>query len=773
MPKPPGPVAKRLKLKDDSVSGSDSASTRTSRKTRGKMMRSNEKIGTLTMDEAIKAAEKITGFQKIDLRLTHRRDSDAANSMKWISTFDEDDVVIQRKLCMICKQSPMDAFFKSHVAQAHPATPSEASEVMRRLSDVRYSRFCQNGQISKESIQKMFPTISPILLINFLAGLGFIICRKDYNKKSVNFEKKYQGSDVRGVSKSEANEILNSLKQNSIRFLDELEFSAEIVTNARMLDPSTQSTVQCHICDKISNLKNFTRHMQIHRDSLEILGIKYSLDDVIEIFKRITDVRNTLYYAAQPISQSKIMEICEGNVEVQRKLVSFLLDAGFVVADTSKYESLAQKIIVMDPEMPELIEVKEEPEDCDEKYELPILEVSEPGSSEPSESRTRSRSSSVTSDTSSISSTSSTESRIILRPCSSPSDEQFPYCVLNAIPEHFEVEHALFDILEAMTDDSEFKLEKSQFGFLLGYTMYCLVVANGSKQNVISRLTLGDFRNSKIDEQSGLHYFSFSTKTTCKKLDTLEYLCADERIWRALEIFEVARERRALEMKWSTLNENSAPFFFSFVSPSPIVKDTNYWLSIFLRSCGIDWLCKSNNICSAAWSLVFRDSNKTSHQQYAITYFKLLREKERSQIQFLDGGLAGHPTYRKISSVVISKKRKNHIVPHEKIRKKQKRYRTPERIGIPNRPRGGDHKSLDFKRRTGRYVEPESPEDSDETDKVQESVICHVKEDPIDSTYFDSCECIPTPLEMTSHSSSQLYQQYRVKVEGDVTLTCL
>lgn len=65
MPKPPGPVAKRLKLKDDSVSGSDSASTRTSRKTRGKMMRSNEKIGTLTMDEAIKAAEKITGFQKI------------------------------------------------------------------------------------------------------------------------------------------------------------------------------------------------------------------------------------------------------------------------------------------------------------------------------------------------------------------------------------------------------------------------------------------------------------------------------------------------------------------------------------------------------------------------------------------------------------------------------------------------------------------------------------------------------------------------------------
>lgn len=257
-----------------------------------------------------------------------------------------------------------------------------------------------------------------------------------------------------------------------------------------------------------------------------------------------------------------------------------------------------------------------------------------------------------------------------------------------------------------MTDDTDFTLDQVQYGFLLGYTSYCLVVANGSKQNVISRLTMGDYRMAKFDEASRLHYFSFS-KTGFKGKDTFEYLCADERIWRAMEIYEVARERRVHEAKWNGMDNDDAPFFCSYVSPSAIIKDTNYPMSQFLRMCGIQWPCRSSAICSAAWSLVPKDTEKSRHHQYSITYFKFLREKERSQIQLIDRGgqLSSHPTYQKIKSVVLDKaNNKVQLAPHDKVKKKQQRYPMPERKSVRNGQRGGDHKSDEFRRQTGREV---------------------------------------------------------------------
>ncbi|KAF1770483.1 hypothetical protein GCK72_002302 [Caenorhabditis remanei] len=772
------------------------------------MTRSNDRVGSLPIKEANDIARKLTQYHHIDLTLPYRCEEDAASATKWIATFDEDDIVIQRKLCLICRRNPMDAFFKTHVAQNHPEYSPETSEIMRRLSDVRYSRFCQKGHISCDIIQESFPSISLVELINFLASLGFTLCRKQSSQlKPIDFDKKFEEPDIRGVRKSIALEVIKRIKSPTIQFLEELQFSAEVVSNSRMMDPSTQTTVHCHVCDKICNLKNFKRHMEVHKNNWVERFSDISLSEATEIFKRITDVRTALYYAAQPVRNTMIVKLSE-DVAVQNKLTYFLLDSGFVVEDSSvettrhPTESIKEKIVALDPnsrDMPSLLKygmeennLKEQEEAERDTPDLPSLEVfeseeSESGSSLKSEyGSSRRRSSSVTSGNSSTS-TSSSRSGINISPSSSPSEEPFPYCILNAIPEHLEVEHALYDLLEAMTDDPTFQLTQAQYGFLLGYTMYCLVVSNGSKHNVISRLTLGDFRAAKVDEQSGLHYFSFSTKTTCTQLDIREHICADERIWRALEIFEVARERRAAEMQWNVMNDDTAPFFFSYVSPNFILKDTNYWMSQFLRMCEIDWPCRSNAICSAAWSLVAKDAKKTEHPQYAITYFKLLREKERSQTQFLDNGISGHPTYRKVSTIVFSKVDRTKMTPNERSRKKQKRYMTPERVGKPNKPRGGDHKSKEFLIRTGRVISSDSEEtqiknqikkqDSDDEPGTSEP-LKREENEYSEHVNFDDTKSHWPDLSPSSHlagnASSTVYPQYReVKVEGNLTMTCL
>lgn len=796
--------AKRLKLKDGYASDS-SNSTRISRKSRGKMTRSNERIGSLTMNDANDIARKLAQYHQIDLTLPHRCEEDAASATKWIASFDEEDIVIHRKLCLLCGRNPMDAFFKPHVAQCHPELSPETSEVMRRMSDVRYSRFCQKGHIYCDFIQKLFPSVSLAKLINFLVDLGFTLCRKRSSQsKPLDLDKKFEESDIRGVRKHVASEIIAKLKSPTVHFLEELEFSAEVVTSSRMLDPSTQTTAHCHVCDKICNLKNFKRHMQVHKNNWEEKYSGYSLDDVTEIFKRITDVRTALYYAAQPVQKQLIVELSE-DVEVQNKLICFLLDSGFVVENTKAeatfHPTKTKKIVALDPDSKDLtfllkIEVEQNNHNKQRNVECETSDAPSLAGSEESESESsvkseygsgRRRSSSVTSGCSSAS-TSSSRSGISIGPISSPSVELFPYCVLNAIPEHLEVEHALFDLLEAMTDDPILQLTQAQYGFLLGYTMYCLVVANGSKQNLISRLTLGDFRSAKVDEQSGLHYFSFSTKSPCTQSEIREHLCADDRIWRALEIYEVARERRAEQMKWNTMNNETAPFFFSYVSPSFIMKDTNYWMSQFLRMCGIDWPCRTGAICSTAWSLVAKDSTKTEHPQYAITYFKLLREKERSQTQFLDNGLSGHPTYRKVSAIVFSKLDRKKMLPNEKSRKKQKRYMTPERVGKPNKPRGGDHKSREFLIRTGRAV-PSDFEEEETAQKVKDLVngddeqetsfqVEQEENDYRKSRYHDDTtsdwpEMSPR-YHLEDNASLPVHPQYReVKVEGNLTMTCL
>uniref|UniRef100_A0A8R1DRR3 Uncharacterized protein n=1 Tax=Caenorhabditis japonica TaxID=281687 RepID=A0A8R1DRR3_CAEJA len=670
MPRP----EKRLKLDDED----EEESEKSSRKSRGKMTRSNQKIGTLPIEEANRLAEKVTGWNFVDLRLPHRCPSDMANSRKSISTFDPDDVVIQRKLCMICLQNPMDAFFKPHVHQNHAHASSEHIEVMRRLSDVRYSRFCQNGYVSKEMVLEIVPILEKVdEILNFLGTIGFLVIPGRV-KTAVNFEKKYQETDIRGVAMGKVQEILvefgREKEKPELNFLKEVEFSEQLVKSARQLDPSTQTTAFCHLCGKISNFKNFARHVQKHKN--DVLPEYGNLQDLTEIFKRITDLRTALYYAAQPVSMTKIEQLCDGNGT--EKFTNFLLDAGFVVSGSSGNVVKSKKIVVFGPE-------------SSKNREFLLREPSFEAS-EVTDSDIGGRSSVTSDSTSTCSSTASStsSSRIILRPTSSPSDELFPYCILNAIPEHIEVEYALYDILEAMTDDVDFRLDQSQFGFLLGYTTYSLVVANGCKQNVVSKLTLGDFRRAQLDEQSGLHYFSFNTVTQCSQNDTVEYLCANDRIWRALEIYEVARERRVQEASgldlWRGMLEDVAPFFCSFTSPNPLQKDTNYPMSQFLRMCGIcDFACRSSAICSSAWSLVARDSKKVGHQKYAIIYFNMLREKERSQRQLLDGPLSNHPTYRKISRVTVSR-----LSSRERgggtVRKKQKRYTTPERRGVPNRP---------------------------------------------------------------------------------------
>ncbi|CAI2302535.1 unnamed protein product [Caenorhabditis sp. 36 PRJEB53466] len=728
------PATKRLKLRD----GSASESSEEGAKSYARKGRNNVKIGCLSVETANRIAEKVTGYHSIDLRLPESAENDV--------------VVTQQKLCLICMQ-PVD-FLPTHVRDCHPETPSEMAKVMRRLSDVRYSRFCVKSHFSDRTINEKFSSVPRVDLINFLTNCGFIYLRNlKHPKKIIDFSKIYEESEVRGIPKRTADELIPLLRKPSANFREELHFSADIVSCARMMDPSVQTTLCCYLCDTIHTVRNFARHMKIHREEWnkeENNGC--SLDDLTEVLKRVGAVRTALYYTAQPVKHRKLLEVCGNNSEMTAKLVGFLLDAGFVIDSEEGTE-----------EMPSL----DKPGPL-EDYPIGNIEdeIHSVFSSLES-SDLRSRSGSIMSDSSAASSSvSASSSRIKLRPCSTPSDETFPYCVLNAIPDHTEVEHALYSILDAMTGDSECVLNQAQFGFLLGYTTYCLVVANGSKQNVISRMTMGDYRKGKRDEASGLHCFSFSSLLTSSQRKVVEYLCADERIWRAMEIFEVARERRAREMNWTHMADDSAPFFCSYVSPASIVKDANYPMSQFLRMCGIDFLCRSSTLCSAAWSLVPKDSAKTSHQQYAITYFTLLREKERSQVQLLDGRLCDHPTYQKITSVVVSKAvRKDRIELHEKVRKKQKRYTTPERGGIPSRRRGGDHKSEKYLRSVGREVPEKSPKK-----KPREK-----EEDVAENRPVTDPELVPEIQSERSSPDSSPFRvpHYRIEMFGDKTMTCL
>lgn len=322
--------------------------------------------------------------------------------MKWISTFDEEDVVIQRKLCLICMQNPMDAFLKPHVRASHPEMSKKVTEVMRRLSDVRYSRFCSNGFVTDRMVHEMFPLVPRAPLINFLTNCGILYLRRNRKLKTeINFLNVYEEKSFRGVAKKTASKIISKLQKEGLYFRDELSFSSDLVTNSRMLDPSTQTTVCCYLCEKVSNVKNFSRHMQVHKKSWSLEEEGCSLDDLTEVFKRITEVRTALYYAAQPIQHSEIRELCGDDQDASQRLMEFLLDAGYVV-DSRENERIQSaktpKIIVYDPDVPHLFDetaLYDFPDE-DSFQEPPDLIQEGDSSTDYSVSSRRSRSNSVT-----------------------------------------------------------------------------------------------------------------------------------------------------------------------------------------------------------------------------------------------------------------------------------------------------------------------------------------------------------------------------------------
>ncbi|CAB3408808.1 unnamed protein product [Caenorhabditis bovis] len=643
------------------------------RRKRGQFKRDNVHVGGLTLDEANNVAKRILGYWQIDLRLPEIADSDYGGCSKSRTINDESEVVIQRKMCMMCSMNPMEAYFRTHCREIHAKSDSAIIETMFRMSDVRYIRFCANSLISSEIASSLFQNNRKIL--NFLASCGFIIDKNIVNLASrqteIDFDEyqsKFEESSIKGIPIEKAREIAKSFSDD-FKFLPEVEFPLKIVHTSRHMVLSTHYTTHCFVCRTTKTCTNFAKHFanvhKKHWDEIQtLLGFRCDIDDAVEVLKRVTDVRIAQYFKSVLIAHNEIVTICAENKQLEENLIKFLLNSGFVIdmksnADRSVNSGLVPYDLNIPPNM-----VAENPPIW-EKLRLMKAE-SASDSDARNMSTNSSRCSSVTATSSSSSSLSSCDDEYWCRsspPSSSEAattvigNDDFPYCVLNAIPTHFEVDTMLYAILERLTNGPTECLTQFEYNYLLGYASYSLVIANGCKMNVVTHMNLADFQNATFDEKSGLHVLCFETKKTFVRTAYNEYLCADQRVWRALEVFEVARERRVNELNMAAnyLSDQS-PFFVTY-NLSRQTKDTNYFMSQFLRMCGLNWPCKPTTVSAASAKLLKRDLKKVSSRLYAITYYELLRQREQEQIRSLGfGQIELHPTLQKIQAITVSMK---------------------------------------------------------------------------------------------------------------------